>query len=68
MIKTLEDLSRSMVVVTGKVDHLEKAEKKDLEQTVMRRIQDIEGNIREIRATMEQLEKYVPGSPKQMNF
>lgn len=68
MVKTLEDLAKTSVELTGKVERLEKAEKKDLEKTFTRRIQDVEGSVGEIRATVEQLERYVPGSPKQMNF
>ena len=68
MVTTLEQLARSSVELNGKVEILEKAQNKDVEQTLMRRIQDVEGTVGEIRSLIDQLEKLAPGSPKQMNF
>ena len=68
MVTTLEQLAKSSVELNDKVDVLERAEKKDVEQTLMLRIQDVESTVGEIRSLLEQLEKLAPGSPKQMNF
>ena len=68
MVTTLEQLAKSSVELNGKVDVLERAEKKDVEQTLMLRIQNVESSVGELRSLLEQLEKLAPGSPRQMNF
>ena len=68
MVTTLETLARSSVELSGKVETLEKAEKRDVEETLMRRIQDAESTVGELRSLIDEMEKFVPGGPKQMNF
>jgi len=68
MVQTLEDLARNSVEATDKIDRLEKAEKKDVEKNLTLRIQDVENSVSKIRALIEELERFVPGCPKQMNF
>ena len=68
MVTTLEQLAKASVELNGKVEILEKDLNRDVEQSMMSRIQDAEGAVGEIRALVEQLEKFAPGSPKQMNF
>jgi len=34
----------------------------------MRRVQDVEATVGELRGLIDKLEKFAPGSPKQMNF
>lgn len=68
MVTTLEQLAKSSVELNGKVDVLERAGKKDVEQTLMLRIQNVESSVGELRSLLEQLEKLAPGSPRQMNF
>ena len=68
MVTTLETLARSSVELSGKVEILDKEQKKDVEKALMRRVQDVEATVGELRGLIEQLEKFVPGSPKQMNF
>ena len=65
-IKLMEDLKKSSEAALRTVGRLEKVEKKDIELTVPPRIQVLEDAIKEIRATIEQLEKNLPGSPNQM--
>ena len=66
-IKLLEDLTRSMEAALHTAGKLEKAEKKDLEKkTVGPRIKVLEDATLELRETVDQLERNLPDSPKQM--
>ena len=65
-IKLMEDLTRSTEAALHTAGKLEKAEKKDLEKTVGPRIKVLEDAALEMRETVDQLERNVQGSPKQM--
>lgn len=65
-IKLMEDLTKSTEAALRTVERLEKVEKKDIDSTVPSRIKVLEEATREIRATIDQLEKNLPGSPNQM--
>jgi hypothetical protein len=65
-IKLMEDLTKSTEAALRTVERLEKVEKKDIESTVPSRIKVLEEATREIRATIDQLEKKLSGSPNQM--
>ena len=65
-IKLMEDMTRSLEADLHTVGRLEKAEKKDVEVTVAPRMDALEDAATEIRATVESLQKSLPGSPGQM--
>ena len=65
-IKLMEDLNKSTEAALYAAGKLEKAEKKDLQATVGPRITVIEEAAKELRETIDNLEKNLPGSPKQM--
>ena len=65
-IKLMEDLTRSTEAALHTAGKLEKAEKKDLEKTVGPRIKVLEDATLELRETVDQLERNLPDSPKQM--
>ena len=65
-IKLMENMTKSMEADLRSVGRLEKIEKKDIEVTVAPRMGALEDAATEMRATIEALQKSLPGSPGQM--